>query len=295
MALIERGRCTFCIRSVRRDGRVTSEYVGSGAVAELAHGIAEGRRLEREAARAARREELAGLVARLDEVERPVRAYWEYTEALFRAAMERAGFHLHKRGEWRRRRRMSDDARGAGGPEAEWLWARGGHDPDFLRMLGLVGMAPEARGGDPAAAAERAVIRWAAGADRSAQARLRRKLEEFRAEVAGADPTALERVLARRVALCWLEVNAWDERLALCDLLTTEEGGVAFVEHKERRRNAAHRRFNQAVRTLAVVRQKALPAVKVSVEQRVPVAAPPRRGKASRRANRIEGDVPGAN
>ena len=35
MALVQRGGCTFYLRSVRRGGRVTSEYVGSGKLAWL--------------------------------------------------------------------------------------------------------------------------------------------------------------------------------------------------------------------------------------------------------------------
>src|SRR4051794_887120 len=109
MALVERGRCTFFIRSVRRGGRVTSEYVGSGMVAVFAHAAALDLQEEREAEREVRREALDGLVAGSERVVRPMRDYWSSAEALFRATMEAAGFRRHKRGEWRRRRMRGDD------------------------------------------------------------------------------------------------------------------------------------------------------------------------------------------
>src|SRR5262249_28978696 len=100
MALIIRGGCTFYLRSVRRGGRVTSEYVGSGELAWLADARARDRKDEREA----RRRPMAARLARMDRMAATIETYGTLADHVFRVAMEAAGFHQHKRGEWRRRR-----------------------------------------------------------------------------------------------------------------------------------------------------------------------------------------------
>ena len=94
----ERGR--YYTRSRKVNGRVVREYVGVGRVAELAAQLDAIERQQREAERAARRAErtkLDALDTLLDELN-------DLAELLARAALEAAGFHQHKRGEWRRRR-----------------------------------------------------------------------------------------------------------------------------------------------------------------------------------------------
>jgi hypothetical protein len=94
----ERGR--YYTRSRKVNGRVIREYVGSGDLAELA---AEMDAIERQrkqiegAAIHAEREELQALDGTLDEVN-------DAADLLARAALAAAGFHQHKRGEWRKRR-----------------------------------------------------------------------------------------------------------------------------------------------------------------------------------------------
>src|SRR3954469_14032080 len=104
MALIHRRGCTFFIRSVRRDGRVTSEYVGSGPLAEYAFATSLDLRERREADREARRAANADLMSRIDAAQAPMRAYCALADALVRAAMEGAGYHRPKRGVWRKHR-----------------------------------------------------------------------------------------------------------------------------------------------------------------------------------------------
>jgi hypothetical protein len=100
----ERGR--YYTRSVKVNGRVVREYVGTGRVAELA---AQMDALEREKRRldglalGAERNELAAIEADL-------KTLTEKTELVARAALLAAGYHQHKRGEWRRRREQDDKA-----------------------------------------------------------------------------------------------------------------------------------------------------------------------------------------
>ena len=95
----ERGGLYYT-RSRKVNGRVVREYVGGGALGELAALMDAEERQRREAEVAAWREErehleeLAGLVDELCEA----------VETVARATLLAAGFRQHIRGEWRRRR-----------------------------------------------------------------------------------------------------------------------------------------------------------------------------------------------
>src|SRR4051812_33229028 len=88
----------YVYRSVRRDGRVISEYVGRGelfaALADLVNGHAALRRQGRELDRRRERD----WADRLEAEERDVVAAYGRVGALAAAALTSAGFHLHKRG-----------------------------------------------------------------------------------------------------------------------------------------------------------------------------------------------------
>jgi hypothetical protein len=94
----ERGR--YYTRSKKVNGRVVREYIGSGRVAQLAAELdaierdrREGEALERRCIRA-EHDEFAAMLADLN----------ERCDLLTRAALFAAGYHQHKRGEWRKRR-----------------------------------------------------------------------------------------------------------------------------------------------------------------------------------------------
>ena len=89
----------YYYRAKKVDGRVVKEYVGAGPLAELlaAHDARE--RAERLAAAEARRVERA----RLAGVDDAAEVSHEAVEVLLRASLGLAGYHLHQRGEWRRR------------------------------------------------------------------------------------------------------------------------------------------------------------------------------------------------
>jgi hypothetical protein len=280
MASIVRGGCDFYIRSVRRGGRITSEYLGSGELAWLADARAQNLKAERED----RRRKLAARLARWDRITASVEAYVALIDHLFRLAMEAAGYHQHKRGEWRRRRMNANvqvpaesraqtravlealSTRVADGDRSALPTSRDAIDK-------ALNLAPceEARGFDPGRSAERAVIRWAAGKDPIVQEVIRHRLNRLRADLAGQEtPTVLERLMIDQVALTWLEVNTWVETTTGVNRLSANDECMPFVEHLERRRGAAHQRFNRAVKALAMVRRLALPRLKVkpSVEDR---------------------------
>jgi hypothetical protein len=88
------------------NGRVVREYVGRGPIAELVAQMDGLERQQREAERAAwlvKWAEQNALDAPLDELN-------ELADLLARAALLAAGFHQHKRGEWRKRRVRREEA-----------------------------------------------------------------------------------------------------------------------------------------------------------------------------------------
>ena len=100
MALVLRNGRFYVYRSVRRAGRVTSEYVGSGALAAC-HALCDlEEREDREEGRRQEREERK----QADELDRALDELAEQAQALARDALNAAGYHQHDRGKWRKRR-----------------------------------------------------------------------------------------------------------------------------------------------------------------------------------------------
>jgi hypothetical protein len=102
----DKGR--YYTRSRKINGRVVREYCGTGKLAELAAEIDAIKRADREAEREARRAEKD----ELDALDDSVTELDEMADLLARAALLAVGYRQHKRGEWRRKRRGSDDRAG---------------------------------------------------------------------------------------------------------------------------------------------------------------------------------------
>ena len=120
-------------------------------------------------------------------------------------------------------------------PLREWLDER----PDVWRKLG-----------DLAAHARQALLALAAGDSLVARESMERRMDELEAELAGASPSPLERVLAKRVALTWAQSHVAD-----LDALQNARGSTPLAAHALKRQESAARRFAQAVRSLATVRR----------------------------------------
>ena len=109
--------------------------------------------------------------------------------------------------------------------------------------------------GDLARHAEVSLVNLAAGPNLLLAESLSRRLAELKRELAGPSPGPLERLLAERVAACWLQV-------AYLDAVCAQARGVrpSEVDHARRHQDAAHRRLLAAVKTTAVVRKLVRPA-----------------------------------
>jgi hypothetical protein len=99
-----------------------------------------------------------------------------------------------------------------------------------------------------------------AGKDVATQEALRQNINSVRDDLAGPNPTPLERILSERVALCWFDAHETDRRYV-------DQSGLTFkeAEYHEARRDRAHKRFLAACKTLATVRKLALPALQVNI------------------------------
>ena len=92
---------------------------------------------------------------------------------------------------------------------------------------------------------------------------LRRQLAAMREEVAGEDPSPLEKLLAERVIATWMQVQVFD---SLC----ASELGKPYTreaDYHQRYLDRAHRRHLAAIKTLAQIR-KLGPAVQINIAEK---------------------------
>jgi hypothetical protein len=100
MGLVYRNGRPYLYRSKRRGGRVTSEYLGRGEDALLIDALERIERDERDSDLRHQRSERK----ELDDLERALDELAGRARDLARDALTAAGYHQHKRGEWRRKR-----------------------------------------------------------------------------------------------------------------------------------------------------------------------------------------------
>ena len=104
MAIVYRGGRAYAYRSIRRNGRVTSEYRGSGDIVALIAVLDVEERDERDG----ERYQLRAEQERIEAIENTLTRYDEQVEELVRAVLYSAGFHRPKR-VWRKRRERREE------------------------------------------------------------------------------------------------------------------------------------------------------------------------------------------
>jgi hypothetical protein len=107
---------------------------------------------------------------------------------------------------------------------------------------------------------KRTIVRRAAGENVASQEAIVRVIESVRSELAGPDPTPMERLLAERAALCWMLVSWYENSAHNCDRMS-----IAQANHHQLKIDRAHSRFLSAVRTLVQVRKLALPTLQLNI------------------------------
>jgi hypothetical protein len=146
------------------------------------------------------------------------------------------------------------------GPTAEELGrvietARGGDPEALARLRAYLDTYPELGRalGDLAGLVERSWLGLVVGSDAALEEATTRRLAALKSELAGPGAPPLDRLLAERVAACWLQVQAADAAAA-----GAMESGPGREAQALRRQQAAHRRYLTAMATLATV-QRLLP------------------------------------
>ena len=92
---------------------------------------------------------------------------------------------------------------------------------------------------------------------------LKHQLESMRIEVAGRNPSPLERLLAERVVATWLEVQLFSGLYTMGMKSETFSQG----DYRQKRLDRAHRRYLSAVKTLAQIRKMG-PAVQINIAEK---------------------------
>lgn len=193
--------------------------------------------------------------------------------------LEALGFHRHHRGEWRMKRQLHElrdtlanlkerverrkplveyRAPNADAEAVElFAQARTGDPGAKEKVAALV----RSRGwadwlGDLGRQATVQLIRTAAGDDPVWEAGITEKVIALRARLLGESPTVLEELLARRVVNGWLAVHALELELAVRPPAQPRDR-----EYLDKALTRAQKRFTDAARELAKVRQLQAPAI----------------------------------
>lgn len=109
------------------------------------------------------------------------------------------------------------------------------------------------RCGNLAAHAELTWLRLVGGRNLLCQETVARKLAELKEELAGPAAPLLEKLLAERIALCWLQTQYLELEVA-----NTQPSGTAHPasgDQLRKRLDSAHKRYLHAIKQLALVRK----------------------------------------
>jgi hypothetical protein len=113
---------------------------------------------------------------------------------------------------------------------------------------------------DLAGEAERGLIKRVSANDPLVREALPPRLEAMRKELAGPDPSPLERLLAERIVACWLQ-------LQYAEIIYAQNLGamnMAQSDYHQRRLDKLHRRYLSAIKALVQIRKMG-PAVQINI------------------------------
>jgi hypothetical protein len=257
MAWEKRFNKSYYYHKIKLNGKVLSLYAGTGATAERFARAVENLRTRMAIRRQIEKKRRQAQRTRFDAEERPLVDFFNQVDVEFTEAMRAAGWYQHRR-QWRKRGLITMGKRHQ--IPSLGLAPRADIETAIARRLFADddGTLVDANGADMARNAENALIFQITNVPRQREA-LKRKLLLITAEQAGPNPTAIERLLARRVALCWLDAYYMDILSSL--MIETGSADFSLSDYYQRRQSRAHRRLLSACKTLAVCRRLALPVV----------------------------------
>jgi len=109
---------------------------------------------------------------------------------------------------------------------------------------------------------ERSIVEKMSGDDVFTQEAIPRNLKAMRVEIAGENPSPLERLLAERITVCWLELQYFQA------IYTQNLGNFSIIQgdYHQRRIDKAHRRYLSSIKALAQIRKMG-PAVQINIAE----------------------------
>jgi hypothetical protein len=134
--------------------------------------------------------------------------------------------------------------------------------PEVQALLadGEYGAALLERNGSPLWWIRRTLIAGAAGKNILLQEAITQNIDRMSAELAGPNPTPIERLLAERISICWFIVNRYE------DVYANSKGwSLDQASFQHRKIDRAHARFLSAAKTLAQIRKLALPTLQLNI------------------------------
>lgn len=120
------------------------------------------------------------------------------------------------------------------------------------------------RGADIAWQAERSLIELYNRDDVLGRQMSARRLKLLRRELDGENPTALEKLLVDRIALCWLHLH-------LCEVVAAQKGQdctMAQGIYYQKILDGANKRYLASIKALAQVRKLQLPNVQLNIAEK---------------------------
>ncbi len=110
---------------------------------------------------------------------------------------------------------------------------------------------------------ERSIIEEMSGNDVFTQEAIPRNLKAMRREIAGEHPSPLERLLAERITVCWLELQYSQT------IYAQHSGNLSITQsdYHQRRIDKAHSRYLSSIKALAQIRKMG-PAVQINIAEK---------------------------
>lgn len=281
----------------RIGGRVVKRYIGHGEGGATLAAMDWGYRAQARLQRYEEQRPIIELMARLHRWERRGIAFCEKVDKVMRVSLLSAGYHQHKRGEWRKRRKATGETMGelttinrkslkvedgsalhdailsAHVPERGKEWAEalqaGGEKDASLEAVGLaiacVRKHPEWI--LPYFGKEiEAFLKMVAGGNKVTLEILLLEAEAKCREVSSPNPSPLETLLVERVVACWFQVMYFDQQFTRA-IETLQDSGrnPAALKPTTDLLDGAQRRYLAAVKALAQVRRLHVPNVAIAL------------------------------
>jgi len=119
---------------------------------------------------------------------------------------------------------------------------------------------------DPVELARQALLKAVYGDFKAYQELGRRRLDGIERDMAGPDPSPLERVLAQQAAICWMQLYHYEQKYAArLNIQPQNTFDLQKEEFYHKRVARAQRRLESAIKTLAQVWRLQLPTVQVNI------------------------------